>query len=1198
MRRGTRVAQAYVAISGDGSGLNDDIVDAFDDTDFKKIGREANGEFSAGWNNASRKNLRDYLHSLETDSLQGLGQALRRMDKALVKNKAFEDGVRQMVGRAFRNGELDQIIDEVGRRTGKKFSGAFGIEAKRAIRDELRKTLEGARGRGESIDLGALIAFDGAEDRLGNFLERASRRVDALAKERARSGGNEDQGLITRIERINALTGRFFGRGSRNNFLNLFGETIGGLSSLVTKFVGASVAGLLKLGPALLEVGKNASLMAQNVAMAFAQNGAAAGLSAFTNSVIFGETTIATAGANIAASVGVMVLAFGALAVAATIVSTVLAALGTIIAALASTITVSLVAGLTVAAAGLGVLAVGAGLVTAAFMSMTDAQKQFLKTTFAPLRKEMVGVGQEIFQQLVKPLADGSTYLERWSVNLQNALALIGPFTSAIGEAVGRAGDIFTKALSGPGFERFAAAFGTWFPQILTNLSTALGNFGNALAGIFAAVLPYVNQFSVYLTQVTDRFSRWANSAGGQNAIADFMDRAVESAKSLWGAVRELSGLIFDVLFDPQIQSLGNSMFDGIADTLRDLRDKFAAAAKDGRLAKWLDSVERFARAMGKAIKTAAKIIGDLVDSGTLDAIANLIANTARAAEWAANGITSLANSPFGRIAREAAKAAGALAALVFQMNQLPGGGGGSTGLEGMKKGKGSLNPFAGGSSSLGGGRGGLFGRSSANIGSALARIVSTNSTKPSPEAIRLQKIGATAQAATSVKSGGTRSGGGKGGGRGFKNPYAAYAQAAINSGPSEFEKLKQSLRESADGVREALTDTKALSSLDSAQSAISSQVERIREAGVKVTETAQEAVNDAAQALLGAKNKKQAKALLAQLKTQQANLTDAIAKQGRINDAAAMLDAQKVMSEGNVLALINGLAVQNATLADYAEARARVAQKLQDAQTKLTDAIQLRSSYITQVADSLKAFGALTTAQAQTLDGVQQSLTAGDITTNLQERLDKIKGFQNDLQLLLANGLSNDAYKQIVDAGVEAGSTYAEALLAGGTGSIAQVNSLVSQINATSDALGQQVGSRLYDAGVQAAQGLVDGLTSLSAQLDAAAVSLGNSIANSIAAALGIHSPSRRLRDMMDYVGDGAVVGLDAQHAKVGAAGQRFADQIAVSPEVAAYASRQNSASAVSGNDGNTHHWHIETPTEDPHAVAMEVLSEVTGRL
>jgi uncharacterized membrane-anchored protein len=179
----------------------------------------------------------------------------------------------------------------------------------------------------------------------------------------------------------------------------------------------------------------------------------------------------------------------------------------------------------------------------------------------------------------------------------------------------------------------------------------------------------------------------------------------------------------------------------------------------------------------------------------------------------------------------------------------------------------------------------------------------------------------------------------------------------------------------------------------------------------------------------------------------------------------------------------------------------------------------------------------------------------------------------------------------------VEQGSTFADALLAGGNGAIQQTNSLVSQINGIADSLGSETSSRLYQAGVDAAQGLVDGLTSLSAQLDSAAYKLGTSIALAVKRALGIASPSRVLRDMMGDVGDGAVLGLQDQQVKVGTAASALASQIAVNPS-GTYSSTQGAG--VSGNDRPGFVWSgdIVTPTDDPHAVANEVLNELVGRL
>ena len=119
------------------------------------------------------------------------------------------------------------------------------------------------------------------------------------------------------------------------------------------------------------------------------------------------------------------------------------------------------------------------------------------------------------------------------------------------------------------------------------------------------------------------------------------------------------------------------------------------------------------------------------------------------------------------------------------------------------------------------------------------------------------------------------------------------------------------------------------------------------------------------------------------------------------------------------------------------------------------------------------------------------------------------------------------------------------------------------------------------------------------SAKLDSAAAALGEAIARAIANALGIKSPSRVLMAMMDDVGDGTVIGLDNQASKIENAAARMSSRIAVSPEVAAYAALQGQI-AVSGNTSGmlVGEINIHTPTENPEAVAYEVLDEVTGRL
>jgi len=322
------------------------------------------------------------------------------------------------------------------------------------------------------------------------------------------------------------------------------------------------------------------------------------------------------------------------------------------------------------------------------------------------------------------------------------------------------------------------------------------------------------------------------------------------------------------------------------------------------------------------------------------------------------------------------------------------------------------------------------------------------------------------------------------------------------------------------------------------------------------------------------------------------------------VDRARKIVSDQAIVDVARVEALVAGTKVANATLADYAEARGIVAQMLSDANAKLADAIAMRDNYAAQVGDSLRSFGSLLTAQGKVLNGVQQAITSDDVTDNLRDRLEKIKEFREDMRQLLAMGLSDSAYKQIMDAGIETGGAYADALLEGGQGAISEVNDLTQQIEDTATVFGNEAANQLYQAGVAAAEGLVNGLISLSNELGSAAYQLGQTIAQAVKDALGIASPSRVLFDMMkDDVGDGMVNGLTAAQTKVGVAASALAAQVAVSPEVAAYAAAQGTSPTtgepVSGNDPKFL-WtgDIVTPTDDPHAVAVEVMDELTGRL
>lgn len=1303
MRRGTKVGQAYVEITADGSGINEEIVNEVDaagkDIDkkgdehgesygehfgdslrvkFSHTASEAGEELNRRLSDAGDDGGKDYGNNFE--------KSLRKMAKRIGKSigaelsgtmvdelelrfsrmlQTFETHLKSVSGNGSGGGRIPTSAGNqspMSPQTLHKWYDFYALfessrtklheDSNKTIEADDRNLLKSQQSIYDSIlkmedQKAAFISkFEAArtklheqnnatifkddqdlvkrQESLFSKLAKESEKRDAdmwkvrratatahakflsdLDKKRVDEQGNTITRALSKVGngRDNFDLGALFGAGSRNNALHLFGKALGGIGDLVQNIVKKASAMFSAFTKGFSQAEEGASFL-QKAMAGLAEAGIGAGSGAIKT------------GATAAEGGPVGIIALGAAIVALTLASVVLVsvlnALLAIVVALAATIVSALVAAVAVAGAGFLALGAAVGLTTLAFMSMTDAQQHMLSKAFRPLHQEAIGLGQVMIKQMVPAFAE-------WSKNLQIALAYAAPLAQVMGGALARAGTLLTQSLSGPGVRQFLDALAVNLPGIVKNLSHAFGRFLNGVLSIFAVILPVVKQFSAYLSDVALTFQRWASSAKGQNAISDFIDRAVTSLKALWNFTKAVGSLIATVFFGAAAQGAGNSIFDSMTNAVR----KFTTyLSQDNRMQKWFDTGVQFATALGKIILSIIKIVQSMNSSGVIGAIAQFATGFAALVNYSGQflQILKLVVGAFGSFASTVGDTAGALLSAVGGLTSaflsLPGtilssipalnaladkAGNILTALHALP---GALEAMAGIGTGGGSGgatngvHGGINGGTSGQGSVGTGGSVQDNAFQNNLDNIihDLTHAGDVALNNTSTGSGGYNAPGVK---APWKNPYVAFANSLIKDGPKISAQIRNALltlnKQISAAIRSASTSTDA----GSVHSSLVTLAESITTSAKETVNTAQSALNSAAQSLAGATTKSAALKALKDVKQAQADLAKALKNQKNLQGVAKRIKAQGVVTDKNVDKLLKGLTVQNATLADFAKARGILANKIAKANDKLKAAIALRDDFKNAVSDSIKDFGSLLTAQAQTIDGIEQALTHSDITGNLRDRLAQIRKFQADLKILLALGLSNAAYKQIVEAGVETGSQFAEALISGGAGAIGQTNDLVSQINTTADAIGLAASDRMYQAGVSAAQGLVDGLNSLSAQLDSAAVKLGTTIANSLKRALGIKSPSRVLRDMMDYVGDGAVQGLDRQHVKVGNAAARLAGQIAVSPEVAAYASKRGDSATVSGNgDPRFRDLIVNTPTEDPEAVAHEVLNEVVGRL
>lgn len=192
-----------------------------------------------------------------------------------------------------------------------------------------------------------------------------------------------------------------------------------------------------------------------------------------------------------------------------------------------------------------------------------------------------------------------------------------------------------------------------------------------------------------------------------------------------------------------------------------------------------------------------------------------------------------------------------------------------------------------------------------------------------------------------------------------------------------------------------------------------------------------------------------------ADLGSKRQTILDKIAAQVTISSTS---DASKRQAALDKIEDLKGdLADSDKSIADYQKKRS-------DLQAKITAA---NADMAKAQDDAAKA------AQVPTVDPV------GAITANLQAQIGATGQFQQALQQLTAMGLDPTTYAQLVAQGVDGGLASATALVQAGQGTVQQVAGLQQQLGAAAATLGQQTSVRLFQAGVDSAQGVVSGIQS-----------------------------------------------------------------------------------------------------------------------
>ena len=116
-----------------------------------------------------------------------------------------------------------------------------------------------------------------------------------------------------------------------------------------------------------------------------------------------------------------------------------------------------------------------------------------------------------------------------------------------------------------------------------------------------------------------------------------------------------------------------------------------------------------------------------------------------------------------------------------------------------------------------------------------------------------------------------------------------------------------------------------------------------------------------------------------------------------------------------------------------------------------------------------------------------------GNLTSNFADVVSKTKAFASQLKQLRELGLDKNLYKQIVDAGIDAGGATAAEIIAGGAGTVSELNNLFSELERAGVAIAEDTALVMYNNGVEVAGGLVAGLMSQEQALVEAAQTLAD---------------------------------------------------------------------------------------------------------
>lgn len=241
-----------------------------------------------------------------------------------------------------------------------------------------------------------------------------------------------------------------------------------------------------------------------------------------------------------------------------------------------------------------------------------------------------------------------------------------------------------------------------------------------------------------------------------------------------------------------------------------------------------------------------------------------------------------------------------------------------------------------------------------------------------------------------------------------------------------------------------------------------------------------------------------------------------------KVTDELARARKEHKLSVDTLGTLHDSYSKEEADLESLGKIYDKLTAKLEKANQTLKDAKQTRDDYDKTVKDELNV-----------VPDIAPDTQLKDFENADKEQLASIKKFADVLQQLRKEGLGDSMYKILLSKGVDA-LPLAEEILAGGKSSINEVNNLTGEIHKAAKALGDTASKSLYQAGVNAAQGVVDGLKAQRKGIEKVMQEVADAIVKSLKKSLKIKSPSEVMHELGEFVTKGLANGIEKSIAAV----------------------------------------------------------------